>query len=81
MSDPSLEPKNLKEKVDEMAHAIADTVIGGQHVDKQDLDAFRMLCQYLGVKFKIGSSEDPEPQGGSFEQWSGDTNAEVSNGK
>ena len=73
MSDlPPVEDKTLKEKVDEMAHAIADTVIGGNHVDKQDLDAFRMLWQYLGVKLKIGSLDDPEPQGDSFEQWSGD---------
>lgn len=73
MSEPGeLEAKTLKAKVEEMAHAIADTVIDGKHVDKQDLDAFKVLCQYLGVKLKIGDPEDPEPNGGSFEQWSGD---------
>lgn len=58
--------KTLKEKVDLIAHKIADAVIKDEPVSKDAIDNFRYLCQYLGQERKIVGQPGEEAQGDDF---------------
>ena len=67
---PGTDDGTLKSKVDRLGLFIANEILAGKVVDKQNLDAFKVLSHYVVSSRKGGAQDDdPPPNGGTFEQW------------
>lgn len=63
-----MKTKGLNEKMDEIAHLVADKLLGGEEVTKELNDAFKTLAVYWTSATKLDKVSDsgPDAKGSDF---------------
>lgn len=56
----------LKDKIEELANALADKQLCGDTVDEQSLDVIKTLTSWFGVSRRLGKKGDDSNDGHGF---------------